>query len=41
MSMNRITLNRTMLSSISLEYGNVIKISDSNSVYEGKYFFVC
>ena len=29
-------------SSIGLEYGNVIKIitSDSNSIYEGKYFFV-
>ena len=40
MSMSRTTLNKTMSSSIGLEYGNVIKISDSNSVYEGKYFFV-
>ena len=33
---------KTSSSSIGLEYGNVIKIitSDSNSIYEGKYFFV-
>jgi hypothetical protein len=38
MSMNRMS----RYSSIGLEYGNVIKIitSDSNSIYEGKYFFV-
>jgi hypothetical protein len=35
-------MSKMTMSSIGLEYGNVIKIvtSDSNSVYEGKYFFV-
>ena len=34
-------MSKSLSSSFELEYGNVIKIiSDSNSTYEGKYFFV-
>ena len=42
--MSSLTRTNTKPSSISigLEYGNVIKIitSDSNSIYQGKYFFI-